>query len=275
MIRVEEPLTFMRADLRAQALDLNALTAVFYDRVSASFSATRSRPWQGWERLWELVGDELQAHDPVRVLDVGCGNLRFARFLADRVPGTVEAYGIDACEPLLAEGMRACEAMRTARLQVRAVRRDVAKSLLDGEDFRRDAPSCSLAVAFGFMHHLPTAEQRWALLDRMVDAVVPGGLVAASFWRFADDERLRAKAEEATVRAQDRGAVGALGPGDYVLGWQEDQGALRYCHHLTEEEMDELSVHVAGTAEEIARFSADGKSGVLNRYGLWRRHDRS
>lgn len=81
---------------------LNDLTSDFYAREAASFSATRQAPWHGWEKAWELI----TAHDavqgpfpshaarvpddsagdsgaPLTILDLGCGNLRFERFLAE------------------------------------------------------------------------------------------------------------------------------------------------------------------------------------------------
>lgn len=92
---------------------LNALTSDFYAREAASFSATRQAPWHGWEKAWELitapdaaqgpfpshaaVRDSLSSRaaripddyasnskDSLAVLDLGCGNLRFERFLAER-----------------------------------------------------------------------------------------------------------------------------------------------------------------------------------------------
>lgn len=262
----------MRSDERAQAMDLNALTTVFYDRVSASFSLTRSSAWRGWEALWEVVAPSLGARDPLSVIDVGCGNLRFARFLAQRARGGVRVHGFDGCAALLAEGARSCEEGGASGLEVRSVRIDVAQSLLDGDDPLVEALASDLTVAFGFMHHFPTVAQRERLLELMALHTKPGGFMAASFWRFGDDERLRAKAEATTARARAAGAVADLGENDYVLGWQDDEAALRFCHHFTEEEVDALSRSLAGAAEEVARFSADGKSGELNRYAVWRRH---
>lgn len=262
----------VRSNERAQARKLNALTTVFYDRVSASFSQTRSAPWQGWEELWALIGPALDERDQLSAIDVGCGNLRFARFLAQKREGAVRVHGIDACPALLAEGMRSCESAGASGLKVCGVRIDAVRSLLDGDDPLASAPASDLTVTFGFMHHLPTSGQRSTLLELMARHTRPGGFIAASFWRFGDDERLRTKAEAATVRARKVGAIGDLAENDYVLGWQDDEAALRFCHHFTEEEVDALSSSLSSAAEEVARFSADGKSGALNRYAVWRVH---
>lgn len=272
------------SEYRARAEELSALTNAFYGRIHRSFSATRRAPWRGWDELWSLVGAEVEAAAfpaasdtpalPATIADVACGNLRFARFLQQNMSVPFTVFGYDDCEPLLREGLVACAEAGVPESAVRARPVDIAAALAEGTDPFEGLPPCVLSVAFGFMHHLPTGEQRRALLERMVQHAAPGGFVAVSFWRFADDERLRAKAEEATQRARVAGIVADLPGGDYVLGWQDDGEALRYCHHFTEGEIDDLSMALEASASEVARFSADGKSGTLNRYAVWRRNGR-
>ena len=105
---------------------LNALTSDFYAREAASFSATRQAPWHGWEKAWELitapdaaqgpfpshaaVRDSLSSRaaripddyasnskDSLAVLDLGCGNLRFERFLAERTNAPLRVTALDNC----------------------------------------------------------------------------------------------------------------------------------------------------------------------------------
>ena len=120
-----------------------------------------------------------------------------------------------------------------------------------------------------------------------------------SLWQFACDPRLRAKAQRATARGRAQLGLPPLPAGDYLMGWQDDADAWRYCHHFAEEEVDALAaaavaaspdatrapsdskldpttassassamspLPAALTAREVARFSADGKPGNLNRY---------
>jgi hypothetical protein len=60
------------------------------------------------------------------------------------------------------------------------------------------------------------------------------------------------------------------GSGDYLLGWQGRTDVARYCHSFLEDEIDELVLHASQATQEVARFSADGKSGELNRYSVLR-----
>ena len=323
-----------RTARRACAQGLIALDNAFYAEHAASFSATRSTPWQGWERLAGLLrerggpwtggtgggfGDG--SAGAVRVLDLACGNLRFERFLHEAFPEltfTIHAY--DSCPDLVEEGAGeshpapAEEGMDGGGcLDVSFHELDVLDALLkrmeadsadggahdptvckttgpatctaagqvtgmapgpaiggDGDPLL-DAPPCALTVCFGFMHHVPDGTLRRAVLDALVDATAPDGIVAVSFWRFMDDPRLARKARAADgAAAADPPFEGfspaALEPGDHFLGWQDDSRPLRYCHHFDEAEIDELASSVASQARETARFSADGASGTLNRY---------
>ncbi len=159
--------------------------------------------------------------------------------------------------------------------------------------------SADAAVCFGFFHHVPSERLRARLLAELVRSVRPGGIVAASFWRFMDDERLARKAladdERARAYFAEGGAVeatravalagdvapaedaepaslfDALEEGDHLLGWQNRPGAFRYCHSFSDAELDRLADAVSAQAQLVCSFCADGRSGALNRYLVFRR----
>ena len=86
------------------ALQLSKLTSDFYAENADSFSETRASAWAGWERLLEEVAPALRSQNP-RVLDLACGNMRFARFLADRLPQcSIEYLAADNCTDLAGAG---------------------------------------------------------------------------------------------------------------------------------------------------------------------------
>ena len=245
---------------------LSALTTEFYQRTSESFSDTRRSAWLGWERLLEVPG--LVAGHPLRALDLACGNLRFERFLADRgVDATT--WAVDNCDDLAARGEALVRnevrpegdphgAQDDTALSLSFQHLDVMECLYEGRDLSAqiEAPACDLCVSFGFMHHIPMDEHRIHVLRALVDHTLPGGFIALSFWQFERDARIMAKARH----------VSEGGPGDYLLGWQGQMGLYRYCHSFSEGEVDELAASVDSHAREVARFSADGRRGDLNRY---------
>lgn len=245
---------------------LIACNSAFYRDHAASFSATRSAPWDGWQRVAEIVQDTFACAEQRTVLDVACGNLRFPRFLFSRAPQQAwRCVAVDNAPQLAAD--------LPGDGSVRFVERDILGGLLDGTDPLGDIPTCDLVVSFGFMHHVPGGSLRRALLDSLAARVSPSGLFVLSFWQFMDDARLSAK-----VRVADEGArlagwpTDELEAGDHFLGWQDDAQARRYCHHFDETEIDALADHVAKHGmRECARFSADGRTHVLNRYLVCRK----
>ena len=185
---------------------LNTLTSEFYAREAASFSATRQSPWHGWERAWDAAAaaDPTLARRALSVLDLGCGNLRFERFLAERAGGPLAVTAVDNCTPLVKDGRQ--PAPRPASPQAAGRQRasadsldsavpphakqgpaaseramvdfrpfDIVESLLDGS-FANRLPygTCDLAVAFGLMHHLPTFALRTEALAALIRIRRPG-----------------------------------------------------------------------------------------------------
>lgn len=253
---------------------LNALTSAFYVREASSFSATRQSPWHGWEHAWNAIAaeDPSFADKPLTALDLGCGNLRFERFLIERNSGPLTVHAFDSCPALLGEP--------PANAIIEFAALDIVESLLDGT-FAQHLPqgACDLTVAFGVMHHLPSFTMRAQVLEALLRALRPGGFAVVSFWQFLNDERLAAKAKVVTAQGRARHNLPSFSPGDYLLGWQDRPDVFRFCHHTTDEEIDALLAEAALMVEptavapfrEIARFSADGKLGDLNRYVVLRR----
>lgn len=117
---------------KSTALALNRLNTSFYQQEATSFSATRQVSWPGWDRCLDVAEstaseDACPARPPqaLSVLDVACGNLRFARFLAQRMPGRMVSYcGMDNNQQL-AEGLLAPDGW-----DIHLEERDIVGSLL-------------------------------------------------------------------------------------------------------------------------------------------------
>lgn len=253
------------------ARELARLTGDFYARTCDSFAVTRERGWEGWRRVVAESGLLVSANATPRtleVLDLACGNQRFARYLGEELAGVREAplvrvHAFDSCDELARLG-------RTGSVDVRYAHLDITGALFEGGDLARliGVGGCDLCVCFGFMHHLALREHRVRVLEALVDCTRPGGMVAVSFWQLSHSARLLAKAQALTEAAAPGLGLAGLGRGDYLLGWQDRTDVVRYCHDFCEAELDDLAAAVAPRASEVARFSADGASGNLNRYLL-------
>lgn len=253
----------------ATARALITLNNSFYADHAASFSATRSTPWAGWNQLAEILRACGWSGGRHAVLDLACGNLRFEQFLAEAFPlEPLSFHAVDSC-PALASN----DVLQNQSIAYHEV--DILENACLGIGFLTGMPACDLSACFGFMHHIPGVELRKAVLAALVERTASHGLIALSFWRFMDDERLARKALRADEIARIEG-VGTdlklhidptrLDENDHFLGWQSDGDPLRYCHNFPEVEIDELVASVGTLARECARYSADGPSGNLNRY---------
>ncbi len=227
---------------------LNAINRDFYRVTAAEFDATRQRAWAGWERMLTAVDLPVAS-----ALDIGCGNGRFARFLAARQQRDFAYYGIDNCTELLAAARRQLADLSHA--QIKLIERDVIVDGLAG-------PSAQLVVLFGLLHHVPGARHRLDLLRAAARYVLPGGLLVFAAWRFYEQERFRQR-----ILPWDSGIV--VEKHDYLLDWRRGERALRYCHYI--DDIEHVQLIEATGLSVIDDYRADGAAGDLNRYTVLRK----
>ncbi len=155
-------------------------------------------------------------------------------------------------------------------LKLVTAQEDIVSRLVDGQPvLEAAAENYDLIACIGFMHHVPGAEARAALLRRMGELLAPGGVLIASFWQFLTSDRLAQQAEKLTATTcKDNGiALNELESGDCFLGWQNLPDARRYCHSFTAEEVDGLAAAALPSGcFSTATFECDGHNARLNRY---------
>ena len=255
----------------------NALAAInrrFYAHVAVDFDASRARPWPGWEPLLEHAP---RPRDIPRVLDIGCGNGRFATWLAERLGrdslegGPLDYLGIDADADLLRAADRRLQELdgRHALHAVDLVDDEALSlsSLLEGHSF-------DWIVAFAVLHHIPGEASRLALVRRLAEHLAPGGLLALSYWLFNSRSTWLDKTVPWNAFSPVGGDAAALDladleDGDYLLSWDGRPDPPRYCHLPSDAEIDRL----AGGLDlpTVARYKADGRDQASNLYLVFRR----
>lgn len=236
---------------------LRALNRDFYERHALAFDATRDHAWPGWGRVLARLPAGRRS-----LLDAGCGNGRFARFLAASDRGAdVDYLGIDASEALVRVARERCAHAGLRRL--RFVRGD----LFDDGDLLPGP--FDAVVLFGVLHHVPGFEERVRLVARLATRLTAGGLLAATLWRFGADPRAAGHTlawDTHPARVDPR----ALEPGDHLLAWGGSRRVARYCHFVDDAEVERLVERcAAGGLRLVDRFRSDGRGGDLNEYLLW------
>jgi SAM-dependent methyltransferase len=249
----------MNAKTRQTLIELNR---TFYAENSRAFSDSRRDPWPGWSRALSHLNPP---HDPpISVLDVGCGNGRFATFLEHKLSSPHRYLGLDSSPALLSHARSAHDCHK-----------DVAFEELDILDpCARLAPAGArfdLIALFGVLHHVPGRASRSDLIERLIARLIPGGILIVTAWQFGAFDRFRSRIipwELYNAETRDPIDEGELEAGDHLLGFA-DASLPRYCHFAPQDELRELVTQRC--AELVDEFSADGKTGDLNRYAVLRR----
>lgn len=235
-------------------IKLNNLNKKFYEIVGADFDRTRQAAWKGWFQVLKYL-----PHKKLSIADIGCGNGRFGVFLNQNME--FEYLGVDTDEALLKQAAKNLIGKKAFFENF-----DVLK-LEKCDEFTKK--KFDLIVAFGLMHHIPGHKNRLKLIKTMFNQLGEDGLLVVSFWRpdrtdsFLDkQERLSNETiEEIKINKDD------LEDGDAFLGWS-DSGAKRYVHIASDSEIEKIQSELG--VEAVARYKADGKSGDLNEYVVWR-----
>lgn len=226
---------------------LLALNRSFYEQLAGPFARTRAHPQPGFARLLPFLPQPC-----TRVLDVGCGEGRFGRFLA-KSGVEAEYVGVDFSSGLLAE---AEAAVADSFAHTSFVARNLARpEALDG------LGTFSLIACLAVLQHIPGRANRLRLLREMAQQLEPGGRLFLSTWQFMDSPRQRRKLAPWAEAGLEGAAVEA---GDHLLTWQSGGFGLRYVAAIDAEETAALA-EAAGLSI-LHQFRSDGREGELNLY---------
>lgn len=237
-------------------LDLNR---TFYASVAESFDSTRANVAPGMVQALGYLPDTA-ASGSLRILDVGCGNGRFARAL-DQLGRTVEYTGVDADKRLLELARDRATGLRNVR--VHFVQRDLAE--VGWASGLADPAPFDAVVCLATLQHFPGHALRQRVVADLAALLAAHGRLIVATWQFLGTPRLAAR----QLSWDTVGLTSAdIEPGDALLPWQETN-SMRYVHQIDSDEMRSLA---AGSGLRIAaQFSADGKEGNLNLFTILER----
>ena len=230
----------MRTFVARRLLRINAN---FYRQFGAEFAASRSALQPGMLRA-------LQALDGcAALLDVGCGNGRFAGAL----PAPLHYVGVDSSAALLG--------CATPRAGARLLQLDLMNAAWVLR-MRRRFPAI---VCFAVLHHVPGARRRLRLLRQLRGLLRPGGVCVLSVWQFVHVPRLRRK----ICDWQQAGIIAAqVDAHDYLLDWQRGGSGLRYAHQFSVPELEQLCTRAGFEIRQTYR--SDGATGDMGLYVVLR-----
>lgn len=200
---------------------------------------------------------KIPPHQPLKVLDLGCGNGRFGLFLAQNLSPKIHYTGLDNNAYLLE---RAAETLSAANIPHELAEADLLELSLPPAAY-------DLIVLFGVLHHIPAETNRRALIEKAAQALKPHALLIVTAWLFYEVPRLHKRVIpwDSPILPADYQNLDLLDleANDYLLDWQREVAtpALRYCHYVEAAERERLFSGL----EQIADFQAD----QANHYSLF------
>jgi SAM-dependent methyltransferase len=240
---------------RATQLALSRINQRFYAAIAPEWQDKRKHAWPGFERVWQCCA---ATSGELEVLDVGCGDGRFAQFLAGKNQPALRYLGLDNSAALLA--------FAAQRHLGPAYRFEHADIVADDPAAQLSHRSFDLIAMLGVLHHIPGFRQRAALIAKLAERLHPGGQLVLTVWRLDEDPRFASRIvsfEQYNDTAEERLDLAQLEPGDRLLRW-DDQPTPRYCHFPDGAELTHL---VASSGlHERERFRADGHRNRMNEY---------
>lgn len=208
-----------------------------YERIAASFASTR-------RESWPEVRTFIDSLPPAcRVLDVGCGNGRHAKVLAECGH---RAIALDFSRKLLTIGRRDVSGSgspaRIAWVEGEATRMPLRTGSVDA------------CVCVALLHHLPDAEDRIAALGEMRRILRPGSPAFISVWAR---DQMRFEAVPGARPGED---------GDVEIPWKMPDGTSvpRFYHLFREGELERIIIEAGLHGEKFFR-------GAGNWFGLARK----
>lgn len=223
---------------------LLAINREFYRQFASPFAETRAYPQPGFYQLIDFIPKPCK-----KMLDVGCGEGRFGRFVLNR--NLVEQYtGVDFSHEIVG----------------------IAKESVKGQFFLRDLSrqgslnelgEFNLIACLATLQHIPGRFNRLNLLREMGTHLTANGIIFLSNWQFLESERQRRKiADWSQVNIDPT----KLEENDYLIGWQRNGIGFRYVNCINSNEMEWLAKSVGLNVS--GQFRADGQEGNLNLYSI-------
>lgn len=237
---------------------LNQLNQDFYQQIAESFDQTRQSAWKGWEQLIPTLQQLVKNKNTFSVLDLGCGNGRFAEFLLKN-SFKFEYLGVDSNIKLLSIAQKKLN----KNPKILFSQLDLVEIITTNQLQSKVSHKYDLVVAFGVLHHIPSFKLRVQFIKTICElANNSNSRIVLTAWQFASEDRFNDKFIDPNIISLDSDS---LEDNDFILGWQNQPNTYRYCHFVDQLEMEKI-VKIAGNCSIENSFLADGKTEQLNRY---------
>jgi SAM-dependent methyltransferase len=259
-----------------KAQQILAETKEIYDAIAPDFSDTRGKWWQPPFEFGKTIRDGL------KVLDLGCGNGRFAELFRGR---QIEYLGIDNSEELI----RICREHFAGEPNIRFEVGDVTDSdripflchpreggdpgeqLLDSRFHGNDnRGKFDLVLMIAVLHHIPSKRLRLQVLKSIHGVLAPGGQLIMRNWNLFNRQTAK-QYWKRLLNFPYKISRGVWSVKDAFIPWKPLRNKnLRYIHSFTKGELRRL-LREAGFSEiklYYESYSSDQPVSIWRGYNL-------
>lgn len=229
------------------------LNTDFYVSNSREFHQNRQgRNWGGVEDCFKYI--TLQKH-AISVLDIACGNARFAGLVSDKFKtSTINYVGVDNNKELIKQSKELVSSLNFEKY------RFIEKSVFSKELI---LPKADLVVALGITHHIPDSKFRKNWLVHLTSFVEKQGYLLLSFWD-TDKENTLTELPQLGIYKKD------LQEGDMFFSWGKSN-VYRYYHKYSEKELSLITNLILDQGFELIKvFSKKEFNKNTNKYYIYK-----
>jgi ubiquinone/menaquinone biosynthesis C-methylase UbiE len=215
-----------------------------YDAIAAEFDITRYKPWPQTVEFIDSLDDNCT------ILDLGCGNGRNIKYLAETDRG-FRILGLDFSIRMLR--------IAKDKLQQLGLLKNVEFAFGDISSLPFKNNSINAALSVATLHHLPSNKLRLKSLLELERVMKPGGRAFISVWDF-EQERFKNELEKQLKTPPSDGEFG-----DVMVPWQGKRGEKfqRFYHLFYKGEFKKLLLKANFKIEKLFR-AADNYHAVVS-----------
>lgn len=186
-----------------------------YDKIAKSFSDSRDVFWQELEFVKDFIkeGDD--------ILDLGCGNARFFKFIKDK---NIKYTGVDASKKLL--GI----AKEKYNDRAKFVHANAVNIPLKNNSF-------DVVVSFSVLHHIPSRKLQQKFLQEAQRVLKNEGLLILTTWNLWQRKYLPLLAKYTFLKLF---GLSELDFKDIFMSFNKEEN-IRYLHAFTKRELENLA----------------------------------
>lgn len=226
----------------------NKNLAKTYDLIAKEFSNTRKLFWPEWSFFSRFL-DNFSNKEKISILDVGCGNGRFLKFLQEIKHLNFYYQGFDISKKLLEEAQKSFPEV------------SFTKGNMTSLPYQDN--SFDILASIASFHHLKNIDERKNTLKEFYRVLKPNGILLIMVWNLWHNDKYQQQKEDAQALFDSGQSESSQ---DFNITWGKEK-INRYYYAFQLEELKNLLLN-SGLEIEFLDYSDRKNIGVAKNKAL-------